>query len=162
MPDAESWQKEQFSVAYLHAIATRAGHTVARWNVDKDGVDATLRSRGLMVDLQLKCTSSPIKAGVGFSFPLDAATYDKLRHPDRSAPGYLALMIAPSDVDDWIVPQPEHLTLSCHAYWACIQGRTDAATGSTKSIALPSTNVLDSHALADMFATSLRMVRRTS
>lgn len=157
---AESWQKEQLSVAYIHAIATRAGYTVGVWNVDKDGVDVTLRSRGLMVDLQLKCTCSPIENNRGYSYPLDTKTYDKLRDPDRSAPGYLALMIAPPNVDHWILHDPKQLMLACHGYWARIQDRQDVATGDTKSITLPAGNVLDAAAMGNMFVDARQLIRR--
>ncbi len=46
--EAASWQKKQFSRAYLHALAAREGLPVGSWNVDKDGVDATLRRGALM------------------------------------------------------------------------------------------------------------------
>ena len=45
--EAASWQKKQFSRAYLHALAAREGLPVGSWNVDKDGVDATSRRGAL-------------------------------------------------------------------------------------------------------------------
>lgn len=160
MPEAESWQKEQFSVAYVHAIATRSRYTIHGWKVDKDGVDVTLRHRGLMVDMQLKCTCSPKLITGGFSFPLDTKTYDKLRDPERSAPGYLGLMIAPKNVDDWILQDPKKLLMACRGYWARIQDLQDPATGKTKSIQIPETNVLDGAAMANMFLDARHLVRR--
>lgn len=159
MPDAESWQKEQLSVAYLHAVATRFGATVTTWKPDKDGVDATLRLHGLMVDVQLKCTSSPKLVKGGYTYPLDTPTYDKLRNPVRSAPGYLVLMIAPPDVETWIRHDPEEMILSCHAYWACIQDREDAAKGNTKNILLPTEQPVDEAALQSWFLFSQTFCR---
>lgn len=160
--EAASWQKEQLSVAFVHAIATRGGYTIGNWNVDKDGVDVTLRHRGLMVDLQLKCTCSPIQTREGYSYPLDASTYDKLRERERSAPGYLGLVIAPRDVEEWIKHDPKEVLLACHGYWARIQDRDDPATGETKSITLPDLQVLDTDAMAGMFADSLQLIRRAA
>jgi hypothetical protein len=160
--EAESWQKEQFSVAFLHALATRFGYTVAQWRPDKDGVDGTLRCCGLMVDLQLKCTSSPLTYSDGFKYVLDKKTYDKLRCADRSAPGYLALMVVPKDVQAWILHKPKHLLIACQAYWSCLQDMSDEASGDTKTIYLPSIQTLDGSALASMFAFSLEMVRRSA
>ncbi|WP_226961805.1 MULTISPECIES: DUF4365 domain-containing protein [Streptomyces] len=68
--EATSWQKEQVSRAFVHALATQGGYTICDWNVDKDGVDVTLRSRGLMVDIQLKCTQSPRTLRSGYSYDL--------------------------------------------------------------------------------------------
>ena len=45
--------KEQISKAYVLPVATKAGATIGERNVDKDGVDVTLRRRQLIVDLQL-------------------------------------------------------------------------------------------------------------
>ncbi|CAM5560784.1 hypothetical protein SRIMM317S_05182 [Streptomyces rimosus subsp. rimosus] len=101
--EATSWQKEQVSRAYVHALATQGGYTLCDWNVDKDGVDVTLRSGPWMVDIQLKCTQSPRIVRGGFSFDLDVETYDKLRNPDRSAPGHLALLIVPPDIGRWVI-----------------------------------------------------------
>lgn len=101
--DPESWQKEQFSRAYLLAVATRASCTLATWNVDKDGVDATLRRGGLMVDIQLKCTRNPRGGSGYYAYDLDVSTYNKLRDSERSAPGYMALMIVPQDINVWLL-----------------------------------------------------------
>lgn len=161
MPTAETWQKEQLSVAFVHAVATRAGYTIGGWKVDKDGVDITLRSRGLMVDLQLKCTSSPKVTKAGYSFSLDTPTYDKLRDKERSAPGYLGLVIAPANVDDWIEHRSTEVLMACHGYWARIQDLPDAATGETKSISIDSSNILDGAAMTGMFDDALRLVKRS-
>jgi hypothetical protein len=158
---AESWQKEQFSLAFVHAVATRAGCTIGEWKVDKDGVDVTVRLGGLMVDLQMKCTSSPTKTKAGYSYPLDTPTYDKLRDWKRSAPGYLGLVIAPPDFDSWIDHRPQQILMACHGYWACIQDRNDEAVGETKSISVEAANVFDAHSLRAMFDLSLEMVVRS-
>ncbi len=157
---ASSWQKEQLSRAYLHALASATALTIASWNVDKDGVDATLKRDGLMVDLQLKCTGSPTVRPTGYSHQLDTETYDKLRSRDRSAPGYLVLMIAPKDTSRWLTLKPDQLVLACHAYWARLQDRTKPARGRSLSITIPRCNVLDGSALAYMFDDSREMVRR--
>jgi hypothetical protein len=160
--EAASWQKEQLSVAFVHAIATRAGYTIGSWRVDKDGVDMTLRDDGLLVDLQLKCTCSPTQTNAGYTYPLDAKTYDKLRKRDRSGPGYLVLVIAPKDVEEWIRHDPKELMLACHGYWARIQDREDPAAGQTKTITLPEFQILDRHAMVEMFVDSLEIIRRAA
>ena len=144
----------------MHAVATRAGYTIGTWKVDKDGVDLTLRDEGFMVDVQLKCTCEPTTTKRGFSYQLDTSTYNKLRDPERSAPGYLCLLIAPKNVDNWLRHNPKELLLACHGYWARIQDRPDAATGDTKAIAFDLANVLNGAAMAEMFVDSLSLVRR--
>ncbi|MBC2873841.1 DUF4365 domain-containing protein [Streptomyces sp. TYQ1024] len=155
--EATSWQKEQVSRAYVHALATQGGYTICDWNVDKDGVDITLRSGGLMVDIQLKCTQKPRSVRGGFSFDLDIETYDKLRAPDRSAPGHLALLIVPPDIDRWVTHQPDSIVLACHGYWASLQGQKAANSSVTTAIHLPEHQLLTVSAMSTMFDAARRM-----
>lgn len=157
--DSASWQKEQISKAYVLAVATKAGATIGEWNVDKDGVDVTLRRRQLMVDLQLKCTGSARTAADDYSFDLDVPTFAKLTDPDRSAPAYLCLLVVPKALQAWLHHQPEAVLLRCHGYWARMT-TSNAPTGTgTTAIRLPRANRLDSEALDHMFEESLKMAR---
>ena len=61
----ETQQKEQFSKAYIRAIAAVGGLRVSEPEVDDDSIDMTLAARGgsggvrsPKLDLQLKCTAS--------------------------------------------------------------------------------------------------------
>ncbi|MFC4606868.1 DUF4365 domain-containing protein [Streptomyces maoxianensis] len=155
--EATSWQKEQVSRAFVHALATQGGYTLCDWNVDKDGVDVTLRSRGLMVDIQLKCTQSPRTVRSGYSFDLDVETYDKLRDPERSAPGHLALLIVPPDIGRWVTHQPDSIVLACHGFWASLYGRGQAGGSSTTAIHLPEHQELTVKAMGTMFDAARRM-----
>ncbi|CAL9518366.1 DUF4365 domain-containing protein [Streptomyces sp. H-KF8] len=155
--EATSWQKEQVSRAFVHALATQGGYTLCDWNVDKDGVDVTLRSRGLMVDIQLKCTQSPRTVRSGYSFDLDIETYDKLRDPERSAPGHLALLIVPPDIGRWVTHQSDSIVLACHGYWASLHGMGHAAGSSTTAIHLPEHQELTVKAMGTMFDAARRM-----
>ena len=155
--DGASWQKEQISKAYVLAVATKAGATIGEWNVDKDGVDVTLRRRQLMVDLQLKCTGSARTAGGDYAFDLDVPTFAKLTDPDRSAPAYLCLLIVPRALQAWLHHQSEALLLRCHGYWARMGTGTAPTGNGTTAIRLPRANLLDSDALEHMFEESLRM-----
>jgi hypothetical protein len=155
LADAGSWQKEQFSHAYLLSVATHGGFTIASWNVDKDGVDATIRKDGLMVDIQLKCTQSPRQSRGDYVYDLDIPTFDKLRDSKRSAPGYLALIVVPEDINKWLTQEPEKLLLSCHGYWARIQDMPPASGSTKTAINLPRAQSLDVAALENMFQDSL-------
>ncbi|WP_282791108.1 DUF4365 domain-containing protein [Streptomyces sp. CC224B] len=148
---ATSWQKEQISRAYVHAIASQGGYTVGDWNVDKDGVDVTLRDRGLMVDIQLKCTESPRTVRGGYSFDLDVETYDKLRSTERSAPGHLVLLVVPSNLELWVTQHPDSVVLACHGYWACLHGREAAHSSVTTAINLPQDQRLTVKSMRSMF-----------
>ncbi|WP_433235026.1 DUF4365 domain-containing protein [Actinomadura nitritigenes] len=159
MLEAASWQKEHFSKAYVLAIATRGGYTIGSWNQDKDGVDVTLRDRGLMVDLQLKCTQNPRTAGDHFVYDLDVATYDKLRDPERCAPGYMVLVIVPAKLDEWLLHEPTRVLMACHGYWAKLQDEPPPSGKVTTAVHLPRTQPLTSKSLEHMFQVSLQRIR---
>ncbi|MFG2899426.1 DUF4365 domain-containing protein [Streptomyces zaomyceticus] len=156
--EATSWQKEQISRAYVHALASQGGYTVGEWNVDKDGVDVTLRDRGLMVDFQLKCTQSPRVIRGGYSFDLDVETYNKLRSTERSAPGHLVLLVVPPNLELWVTQHSDSVVLACHGYWACLHGRDSATSQATTAISLPEEQQLSVKSMRGMFDMARRMV----
>lgn len=162
MSSPESWQHEQISCAFILAVATRAGYTLSDWKVDKDGVDVTIRRGGLMVDMQLKCSYSARSVRDGYAFDLDIATYNKLRHPDRSAPGYLGLVVVPPDLETWIIHNEEEVLLRCVGYYAQIQGRGEARTEKTTAIHLPRRQLINGPGLDEMFKLSLLRARHGS
>jgi hypothetical protein len=56
-------RKEQFSHAFVRAVATIAGYTVARPEVDDDSIDLALSAKGGLatsrrprIEIQTKCT----------------------------------------------------------------------------------------------------------
>ncbi|MBR7824683.1 DUF4365 domain-containing protein [Actinospica sp. MGRD01-02] len=155
--DGQSWQKEQISKAFVLAIASQAGVTIGEWNVDKDGVDVTLRKRQLMVDFQLKCTRSARSVGGDYVFDLDLPTYEKLVDPDRSAPAYLCLVIVPRDLEDWLTHHLEAVELKCHGYWTLMEPGQPPPGRSSTAVRLPRLNRLDGTSLERMFEESRRM-----
>jgi mevalonate kinase len=68
----ENTQKEQFSIAYVRALAAVTGVKVTKEEVDDDSVDVTLSvSAGASskMDVQLKCSGVLKKTGNRFPFP---------------------------------------------------------------------------------------------
>ncbi|MFF7330650.1 DUF4365 domain-containing protein [Streptomyces sp. NPDC008150] len=153
MGELETWQQEQISLAYLSAVATRAGATSAQWNVDKDGVDVTLKRDHIQVEFQMKCSFSPtlLADGETYAFDLDIRTYDCLRHKNRSAAGFLGLVVVPRDLNDWLVHDDESLLMHCVGYYARIQNLPAATTESTTRIHLPKQQRIDSDGLDRVF-----------
>ncbi|GAA1608837.1 DUF4365 domain-containing protein [Catellatospora bangladeshensis] len=149
---AETWQKEQISRAFVHANVASAqeGMTIGDWDVDKDGVDVTIRKGGLMVDIQLKCTQALPRVGDHHTFDLDIPTYNKLRVVERCAPGYLVVIVVPPDIDKWLSHELEHTVMRCVGFYGCIQGSPEVSNQATISIKMPITNRFDRDALAMM------------
>ncbi|BAJ31010.1 MULTISPECIES: DUF4365 domain-containing protein [Kitasatospora] len=153
MGDPASWQQEQISLAYLSAVATRAGATSAVWNVDKDGVDATLKRRHISVEFQMKCTFAPtmLADGETYTYDLDIPTYDALRAQHRSSAGFLGLVVVTRDVDSWLVHDDESLLMNCSGYYAQIQDLPPAKGQSTRTIHLPKSQRIDLPGLNAIF-----------
>ncbi|MFF4933729.1 DUF4365 domain-containing protein [Streptomyces griseofuscus] len=151
--DPGTWQQEQISLAYLSAVATQAGVTTASWNVDKDAVDITLKRRGLLVEFQMKCSYSPTLLGDGetYAYDLDIRAYNILRDAERSAAGYLGLVIVPADLDDWLVHDEESLLMRCTGYYARIQDCPSVTNEATTRIHLPKKQRIDASGLNDAF-----------
>ncbi|MFC9085474.1 DUF4365 domain-containing protein [Nocardiopsis dassonvillei] len=153
MGDPATWQQEQISQAYVLAVATQANATIASWNVDKDGVDVTIKRDHRLVELQLKCTYDPqvLTDGKTHTFNLDIPTYDKLRDKYRTAPGYLALVVVPRNITDWLLHQPDSILLRCSGYYSQIQDLPEAKGSKYKTVHLPDTQRLDTAGLDIMF-----------
>ncbi|MEU2049403.1 DUF4365 domain-containing protein [Streptomyces albidoflavus] len=149
-----TWQQEQISLAYLSAVATRAGATSASWNVDKDGVDVTLKRNHILVEFQMKCSFAPTLSADGetYAFDLDIQTYNALRHPGRSAAGYLGLVVVPRDLDGWLAHGEESLVMHCSGYYARIQDLPAVAGQESKRIHLPKKQRIDQAGMDDVFA----------
>lgn len=121
-------QKEQFSLAYVHAIATVAGYALADIRVDDDSVDCLLCSRGRSgrvhsprVEVQLKCTASHAPGPEHLAFPLSMKNYDDLRDPEVHVPHVLVVVCVPNDVTDWLVHSEEQLALRRCGYWMSLR-----------------------------------------
>ncbi|KAB8316949.1 DUF4365 domain-containing protein [Tolypothrix campylonemoides VB511288] len=81
-----SQQKEQLSNAYVRAIASVAGCSLYKPDVDDDNVDIGIASRGgtepilsPRLELQLKCTSRDTLEESYIKYPLKLKNYDNLR-----------------------------------------------------------------------------------
>ena len=73
-------QKEEFSYAYISAVASAAGYSfqIAPRPLDLVGVDVTITGiispgsrRRTRLDLQLKCTSQDLLEDEGIRYPLE-------------------------------------------------------------------------------------------
>jgi len=83
-----SQRKEQFSIAYVRAVASVAGFSVSIPDVDDDSVDMVLAGRIVegvpsrpRIDLQLKCTSEDVLRVGEVVYPLKRKNYDELSGP---------------------------------------------------------------------------------
>lgn len=95
-----STQKEQFSIAYVKAIAAQAGLNYAIPVVDNDSIDISIIGRGFkgrirspQIDVQLKCTSNGVFEEDTLKFDLKLKNYNDLRGEGCLAPRYLVVLV---------------------------------------------------------------------
>lgn len=157
LPD--SWCKEEFSVAYVHAVATAIGVSCETPHRDMNGVDAIFRARddgdtdGAQLAMQLKCTTKRLRSVNGeaeLSFPLGRKDYDHLRMVRAHPPRLLVVVKVPDPPpSSWVEVSAEQLLLRASAWYATLWGEPALPDGQdTKSIRIPATNRFTPEALS--------------
>jgi hypothetical protein len=97
--------KERLSVAYVTAVAARAGCQISKLDIDKQSIDVTIRpikGRKVSIDLQLKATSKNCYQDEVISLDLPVNNYDDLRDSKCTAPHYLVVLVLDPDDDAWL------------------------------------------------------------
>ena len=150
-------QKEQFSNAYLQAVAATAGYNICKPDVDDDSVDWGIGVRGgggtirsPKVDLQLKCTSGDILKGDHLAFALKVKNYDELRCDDYQVPRILVVVLVPDSVNDWLLQTEDSLAMRRCGYWVSLRGRGETTNTETVTIHLPKADVFSVDSLQGM------------
>lgn len=101
-------RKEQFSFAYLHAVASVAGFAVhGTWPApDRESIDITVAGHGPYgtitsprLEVQLKCTATPVPNGTHISYPLKLKNYNDLsaKRENILIPKILLVVFVPGD-----------------------------------------------------------------
>ena len=122
-------QKEQFSRAYVQAVAAVSGYTWSQPSVDDDSIDLTLAAKGgggtirsPKLDLQLKCHAGQVPTDNQFSFPVKLKNYDDLRNTTVLVPRILVIVLVPDLVSDWLSFSESELALRRSGYWVSLRG----------------------------------------
>jgi hypothetical protein len=136
-------QKEQFSRAYVQAVAACAGFAWSVPSVDDDSIDMSLHQTGgggtirsPRIDLQLKCKASPAPAEDAFSYSLKLKNYDDLRDETVLVPRILVVVLVPDQVADWLEQSETELALRRCGYWLSLRGMpaSENETGQTVQV----------------------------
>lgn len=137
-------QKEQYSIAFAHAVVAAAGYAFEVTTVDDDSVDFSIRSRQgsgawarPRLDIQAKCTATADYAPSGdLRYELPLKNYDDLRPltSDIRIPRLLLVVVVPPDPQDWIVSDPDRLHLHHRGHWTSLAGAN--ATSKTTKVTL--------------------------
>lgn len=165
-------RQEQFSVAYIKAIASAAGYKVSPLNpMDEDSEDIQIHQRRNDYDddrpfysilrVQAKCTTVQPSDDGFLHFRLPLKNYDDLR-PITGDPFLLMVLCIPSqDESDWLKEENLYMVLYNKAYWFSLRGADRIPDNDTprkdrkKTILIPTSQLLDVNGLVtimDMLA----------
>jgi hypothetical protein len=134
-------RKEQFSRAYVQAVAACAGYAWSMPSVDDDSVDMTLSRRGgagtirsPRLDLQLKCKAAATPSEPQFSHSIKLKNYDDLREPAVLVPRILVVVLVPDDLNDWLAHSETELALRRCAYWISLRGSPPSLNQTSQTV----------------------------
>ena len=154
----ETWRMEQFSCAYVAAVAAGAACSITRPGVDNDSVDLTLMRKTMggvrrspRLDVQVKATATDCVGPEVVRFALDIKNYDELRGNNFVVPRILVVVVMPPDVTDWMEHDEVRLALRRCGYWISLHGYPDTTNTSSITIAIPRGQVFSVQALDHIF-----------
>ena len=148
----ESRAQEQFSFAYITAVASAAKVQVELRRLDDDGIDGELISdQGTepRIDFQAKSTFQAIEHANHISYPLKVENYALLIRR-TSAPRILIVTIVPSTRDQWLHQNTNRLLTRRCAYWEILKGRQPTANRQTITIDIPKSQTFSPENLAEL------------
>lgn len=139
-----SAQKEQFSTAYVKAVAAAAGYAVYSPSVDDDSIDMGIAGKGAAgtfraprLEIQLKCTAQSLYSGDIVSFPLKLKNYNDLRAPNVLVPRILLVAIVPEEYQRWVKVREVDLILTISGYWTSLISLPQTSNTSSVHIHVP-------------------------
>ena len=146
-------QKEQFSNAYIQAVASVAGYSLYRPDVDDDSVDLGIAARGgtgpilsPRLELQLKCTSREILDSASVKYPLNLKNYNDLRI-NTLVPRILVVVLVPDNLNEWLQQSEQELCMRYCGYWVSLRGQPETRNTTAVTVELPRLNQFTVEAL---------------
>lgn len=113
-----STMMEQYSRAYVKAVASVAGVAVDRPSIDDDSVDVMMYRRSVAskrrsprLDAQLKCTAQDVLKGDVVKFPLPLKNYEDLIPENLCVPRILIVVLVPPEPSDWLTQCEEDMAI---------------------------------------------------
>jgi hypothetical protein len=158
-------RKEEFSYAYIRAIASTSGFCVQpkSRSMDSAGLDILIETPGTMagggasfpkIEAQVKCTAT--RAAVTESlitYPLEVKNYNKLRQPDPLVPQILIVVLVPEILENWIeITEPETTAVRRCAYWLSLKGREATSNTDSITVYIPRSNLLTPQSLCELMS----------
>lgn len=151
-------QKEEFSRAYVLAVAAAAGMSTYGLSVDDDSIDIGLAARGGQgrlrsprIELQLKCTAEQPPPGPDFPHELKIKNYEELCGASV-VPRILVVVVVPELPGDWLNHSEDQLVLRRCAYWVSLREMPNVQNTRSVTIRMPRVQVFNVTALIQLMS----------
>ncbi len=148
--------QEQFSKAFILAIAALAGCGAAAPEPDVDSIDWTLSCRlprRPKLDLQVKSTRTTPAGGDHVAYQLNRKNYDDLSLQELLAPRLLVLVVVPQDPAHWLHCSAEQLVLRHCAYWLSLADAAPTDNERSVTVQVPRANLFTVEGLSRLMQT---------
>ena len=143
-------QKEQFSLAYIHAVAACAGYQFELPSKDRHSIDGRLISDAEIIEFQAKATSQSVERDGVVRFPLPIKNHEDLRNPDSMALRLLVVVQLPDDPDAWLDQTQEQLCLAGRGVWLTLRGEPATPNVDNITVQIPASNRFDREGLTEL------------
>ena len=146
--------QEQFSFAYITAVASQAQIQVEIRRLDDDGVDGQFISdQGSepRIEFQAKSTSLDIERPSHLAYPLKVGNHDSLIKR-TTTPRILIVTIVPHNIDEWLSQNTERLLTRRCSYWHILRGEDPTGNHAIVTVDIPKEQILSPQALTELIA----------
>jgi Domain of unknown function (DUF4365) len=140
-------QKQQFSFAYIRAVAAAACIVVTQPSVDDDSVDLIFHQKGTgtvfrspILEAQVKCTEAAAIQPGHIAYPLKLKNYNELRPTNLMAPRILIVVLVPDLLPDWLNHSEQELAMRRCGYWHSLRGMPTVPNNTSLTVHLPRIN----------------------
>lgn len=151
-------QMEQFSLAYIRAVAAGAGYQMTRPEVDDDSIDGVLMAgfgRRARIELQAKATAQDLIRDDTIHFSLSVKNYNDLR-ADTQTPRILIVVLMPREEHLWVTQTEDELCLHHCAYWLSLEGRLPVPNTTSVTVHIPTIHIFDKLQLQELMTKAAR------
>jgi hypothetical protein len=150
--------KEEFSYAYIQAIASVKGLVVEKRGriIDNQGIDITISypiEALPRIDAQVKCTAQDIVINDEVVYDLPINNYNSLKNTNIIVPRILIIVLVPEQIDDWVAVKTEETILKKCAYWFSLRGMEDTKNQNTVRVKIPLSNLITPDSLKELLET---------
>ncbi len=156
----------KFGEDYVRVLASAAGLTVYKDDIDFDGIDLGIRlpraghSWSKAIEVQVKTTSSPAWKGSELLFDgLNQLQFNRLAGADFTVPRFLFVVVVPKDAGAYAALFTEGMLLRNIGYFVSLRGEmpfADPEISRHRRVRVPSANVLTITSLRGLVESSWR------